>query len=277
MKKFALLIVSVAFAVGLIWGCASMQTWPGYERNAETKMDVIEGKIGDGLKTGALTPDQSQTFLTKLKVIQRDYAALRNRNVYREEWDSLLGRLDLLEEEINRTSAQTKRIQEPRQTWPDYERSAETKMVVIQEKIGDGLKTGALTPDQSQGFLTKLKVIQRDYAALKDKQVYREEWDSLLGRLDSLGEEINRAPARTSGIQEPRIGDRIIALQRRIDDGRGNGRLPQTEGRELQAGLDAVRREYLRMTEGGRYTTQDERTDISRRLDLLEMDLNRFR
>lgn len=29
-------------------------------------------------------------------------------------------------------------------------------MVVIQEKIGDGLKTGALTPDQSQRFLTTL-------------------------------------------------------------------------------------------------------------------------
>ena len=26
------------------------------------------------------------------------------------------------------------------QTWPDQERSAENKMVVIQEKIGDGLK-----------------------------------------------------------------------------------------------------------------------------------------
>jgi hypothetical protein len=30
------------------------------------------------------------------------------------------------------------------QTWPDDERSAENKMVVIQEKIGDGLKTGTL-------------------------------------------------------------------------------------------------------------------------------------
>lgn len=187
MKKFALLAVSVAFAVGWIWGCASMQTWPDYERNAETQMTLIQGKIGDGLKTGALTPDQSQ------------------------------------------------------------------------------------------GFLSKLKVIQIDYAALRDKQVYRQEWDSLLGRLDLLEEEVNRAPARTTAIQEPRIGDRIIALQRRIDDARSNGRLPLTEGREFQARLDTIRSEYLRMTEGGRYTTHEERTDASRRLDLLEMDLNRFR
>ena len=46
------------------------------------------------------------------------------------------------------------------QTWPTYERSAENKMVVIQEKIGDGLKTGALSPDQSQMFLSTLKGIR---------------------------------------------------------------------------------------------------------------------
>jgi hypothetical protein len=166
------------------------------------------------------------------------------------------------------------------QTWPDYERNAENKMVVIQEKIGDGLKTGALTPDQSQSFLTRLKVIRTDYEALRDKRVYRDEWDSLLGRLDALGDEINRAVSRTTRIEEPREprnGDRIVALQRRIDDGRINGRLPQTEGREFQARLDAIRSEYLRMTEGGRYSTHEERTDISRRLDSLESALDRFR
>ena len=163
------------------------------------------------------------------------------------------------------------------QTWPDYERNAENKMVVIQEKIGDGLKTGALTPDQSQMFLTTLKGIRTDYTELRDRRVYRDEWDRLLGRLDALGEEINRALARPARIEEPRNGDRIVSLQRRIDDGRINGRLPLTEGREFQSRLDSIRHDYLRMTEGGRYTTYEERTDISRRLDSLETDLNRFR
>ena len=162
-------------------------------------------------------------------------------------------------------------------TWPDYERNAENKMVVIQEKIGDGLKTGALTPDQSQMFLTTLKGIRTDYTALRDKRVHRNEWDSLLGRLDALGDEINRALARTTRIEEPRTADRIVALQRRIDDGRITRRLPLTEGREFQSRLDSIRRDYLRMTEGGRYSTSEERADISLRLDSLEKDLNRFR
>jgi hypothetical protein len=163
------------------------------------------------------------------------------------------------------------------QTWPDYERNAENKMVVIQEKIGDGLKTGALTPDQSQMFLTTLKGIQTDYTALREKSVYREKWESLLGRLDALGDEINRALARTTRIEEPRNGDRIVALQRRIDDGRASGRLPRAEGSDYQTRLDSIRRDYLGMTEGGRSTTSEERADISRRLDSLETDLNRFR
>ena len=164
------------------------------------------------------------------------------------------------------------------QTWPDYERNAENKMVVIQEKIGDGLKTGELSPDQSQIFLTRLKSIRIDFEALREKRVYRDEWESLLGRLDALGDEINTAMARTPRIEEPRRnGDRIVDLQRRIDDGRISGRLPLTEGREFQSRLDSIRREYLRMTEGGRYSTAEERADISRRLDLLEADMNRYR
>jgi len=163
------------------------------------------------------------------------------------------------------------------QTWPDYERSAENKMVAIQEKIGDGLKTGALTPDQSQMFLTTLKGIRTDYTALRDKRVYRDEWDRLNARLDALGDDINRALARPARIEEPRNADRIVALQRRIDDGRTSGRLPSTEGREFQSRLDSIRRDYLRMTEGGRSTTYEERADISRRLDSLETELNRFR
>ena len=169
------------------------------------------------------------------------------------------------------------------QTWPDYERSAENKLIVIQETIGEGLKTGSLSPDQTQMFLTTLKGIQTDYEVLRDKRVYRDEWESLNGRLDALGDEVNRAYARPARIEQPRRveqprnGDRIIALQRIIDDGRSSARLPQTEGREYQTRLDSIRREYLRLTEGGRYTTNEERSDISRRLDALETDLNRYR
>ncbi len=162
------------------------------------------------------------------------------------------------------------------QTWPDYERSTENKMVVIQEKIGGGLNTGALTPEQSQLFLATLKDIRTDYTALRDKRAYKEEWNSLNVRLDTLGDEIDTALDQPSGIEETRNEDRIVALQRKIDDGRFSGRLPSTEGRELQYRLDSIRRDYLHMTEGGRSITYEGNTEISRRLDSLEMELRAY-
>jgi len=163
------------------------------------------------------------------------------------------------------------------QTWPDNERSAENKLVVIQEKIGDGLKTGTLTPDQSQAFLTTLKGIRLDYTDLRDKMVYRDPWDNLNRRLDMLEDEINRAMTRTSRVDAPRNGDRIAALQRRLDDVRHSRRLSQRDETEYQSRLDSIRRDYLRMTDGGRYSEGEERMDISHRLDLLEGDLDRIR
>lgn len=162
------------------------------------------------------------------------------------------------------------------QTWPDHERNAEDKMVFIQEKIGDGLKTGTLSPDQSQMFLTTLKGIRTDYTELRDRKVYRRDWKKLLVRLDLLEEEINRSLARNVKIEDPRSGDRILTLQRRIDDARISERLPLAEGEQLQTRLDFIRSDYLRMTEGGRAATSEERADISRRLDFLATDLKRY-
>jgi hypothetical protein len=163
------------------------------------------------------------------------------------------------------------------QTWPDNQRSVENKMIVIQEKIGDGLKTGVLSPDQSQMFLATLKGIRTDYEVLRDKAVSRDEWDSLQGRLDVLNGEIDRALGRQARTESPRNGDRIVTLQGRINDGRISGRIPLTEGRAFQTRLDFIRGDYLLMTEGGRYTTREERKEISRELDSLETDMNRFR
>ncbi len=163
------------------------------------------------------------------------------------------------------------------QTWPDNERNAEDQMVAIQEKIGEGLQTGTLSLDQSQVFLTTLKGIRTDYANLRGRTVYRDEWDRLFVRLDRLQEDIDRTLVKPVRMEGPRNADRINTIQRRIDDGRLSRRLPSGEEREFQSRLDSIRREYFRMTEDGRYPSHEESVDISQQLDLLERDLDRFR
>lgn len=167
------------------------------------------------------------------------------------------------------------------QTWPDYERSAENKMVVIQENIGDGLKTGALNTDQAQRFLTRLQEIRTDYELLRNKRIYRQEWDTLHGRLDLLGDDVRKAQTRSTRSEASDHSSdnsaRIIALQGMIDDARNNRRWPAADQREFQSRLDSIRQDYLRMTDGARASTYQERDDLARRLDLLQADLNRYR
>jgi hypothetical protein len=147
-------------------------------------------------------------------------------------------------------------------------------MFALQRRIGDGLKNGELSANQAQVLLVKLEDIRRDYTLLRDRTATRDEWERLLKRLDMLEDEINMAVARPARIDETRIEDRIIAFQRKIDEGRISGRLTRLEGRDFQARLDAIRSDFLRMTRG-RLFTQEEREEILRRLDLLERDLNR--
>jgi hypothetical protein len=260
----------MVFGLILIAGCASIQIWPDYQRTAENKMFVIQEKIGEGLKTGALSLDQSQSFLTKLKLIRTDYAAMKDKSVYRDEWDSLIGRIDALGEEIDRALVRTTRIQEPGNA---------DRIVALQRTIDDGRMNGRLSLAEGRDFQARLDAIRSDNSRMSEgsRSPTHEEATGISRRLDALGDEINRALARTTRIQEPGSGDRIVALQRIIDDGRMNGRLPMAEGRDFQARLDAIRSDYSRMTEGGRSPTHEGTADISRRLDSLEINLNRYR
>lgn len=163
------------------------------------------------------------------------------------------------------------------QRWPDYERRAESRMVLLQEKIGDGLKTGALGTAEAQTHLARLEDARRDYGSLRDKPASRDEWESFLRRLDALEADVEsdlRRPPRVEPM--PQIEDRFLTLQRRIDDGRSTGRLTVTEASDFQSRLDLIRRDYLRLMEG-RPLTYESRTDIVRRLDALELDLGRYR
>lgn len=81
MKKLILVAMAMVLGLALFAGCATMHTWPYSERTAENKMVVIQEKIGDGLKTGALSPDQSQMFLKTLKGIRTNYTELRDKKV----------------------------------------------------------------------------------------------------------------------------------------------------------------------------------------------------
>jgi len=111
-------------------------------------------------------------------------------------------------------------------------------------------------------FLTTLKGIRTDYAGAERKRVYRNEWESLLGRLDALGDEITRALARTTRIEEPRNGDRIVALQRRMMMEESTDACLWQRGEIIKSRLDSIRSDYCD-DRRRQIHTYEERADIS--------------
>lgn len=160
------------------------------------------------------------------------------------------------------------------QRWPAYERRTEDRMFALQQKIGTGLASGELNPNEAQNLLAKLENVRGEYMVLRERRTTAEEWDPLLGRLDDLEREVNRVRVQPSRIDETRIEDRMIVLQRRIDEGIMAGRLARVQGREFQLRLDSIRREFLQRIKD-RPFTPEERAETASRLDVFERDINR--
>jgi hypothetical protein len=160
--------------------------------------------------------------------------------------------------------------------WPDDERNVEIMMVSIQQHIGDGLRSGAFTTDQSQKYLRQLKSVRNDYTQLKGKSVLHAHWNDLHKRLDGIEEEMNRTFAMSGKADDDaRNAVRIIKLQQDIDNGKKNEHFNQENADIFQTRLDSIRRDYLSNTEEGRSATT-KKIDISSRLDFLTTELNKF-
>lgn len=131
------------------------------------------------------------------------------------------------------------------QRWPENERRTEDRMFLLQQEIGKGLGSGELTLDASQEFVVKLDNLRRDYTVLRERKTTQEEWAPLLTKLEDMEKEVKVVLAYPSRIDETKLEDRMIVLQRRLDDGMLIGRLRRVQGRDFQLRLDDIRREFL--------------------------------
>ena len=182
---------------------------------------------------------------------------------------------------------------------PVYERNTETRMIVIREKIEDGQKAGVLTADQSGMYMATLRDIRTDYGGMKSKKISGEERDALQGRLDVLDKVVDKALTpprkksegpedtvwermgrdlgildRTEEPKPPTNGERMVRVQKMIDDGRNSGAFSLSDGDTYQARMDYIRTTYLKMMNGEGTPTLAEKQVIARLLDTLEADLN---
>ena len=164
------------------------------------------------------------------------------------------------------------------QAWPEDAKNVESMIVALSHQVGEGMRTGAITNDQSQMFLRQLKELRKEAKELKSKKVLHAHWNDLHKRLDAVEEEINSTFAKSGKVDEDsRSAVRIVKLQQDINYAVKEERLTQTEADAFQSRLDAYREEYLKMTvDDGTPVTIDEKKVFSRKLDALTRDLNKF-
>ena len=163
-------------------------------------------------------------------------------------------------------------------TWPDDEKNVEAMIVTISQQVGEGLRTGAITIDQSQMFLRQLRVMRRESNELSGKDVLHAHWNDLHKRLDVIEEEINKTFANSGKIDEDsRSAVRLVKLQQDIDNAIKEERLTEAEAEGFQSRITMIRKEYLIMTANdGTPVTLNEKTALSRKLDSFTTDLNKF-
>jgi len=84
MKKILFLVVVPVMMAVLIQCVSAPQRWPAYERRTEDRLFALQQRIGNGLASGELTPNEAQNLLAKLENIRSEYTVLRERRTTAE-------------------------------------------------------------------------------------------------------------------------------------------------------------------------------------------------
>jgi hypothetical protein len=74
--------------------------------------------------------------------------------------------------------------------------------------------------------------IRTDHTKLSGATVNRNKWESILGRFDSLADEISRALGRSTRIEEPKSDIRNIQSQKMIEHGKIRTHFLPSEAKE---------------------------------------------
>ena len=76
MKKILFLVVVPVMMAVLIQCVSAPQRWPAYERRTEDRMFALQQRIGNGLASGELTPNEAQNLLAKLEGSSKNWRKL---------------------------------------------------------------------------------------------------------------------------------------------------------------------------------------------------------
>src|SRR5512145_1685344 len=237
----------------------------------------MDQRIDQGIANGALTRDEGRMLRMELNRVRNDAARMKRDGILTlREKDRLNGELDRLQRDIYREARDDDRRRNQQVDISDINQ----RIAEMDQRIDQGMANGALTRDEGRMLRMQLNRVRDDAARMKrDGILTQREKDRLNGELDRLKRDIYREARdddrrRNQQVDISDINQRIVQMNRSIDQGMASGSLTGDEVLAARALLNRVRDDAARMKRDG-ILTQREKDQLNSELDRQQKEINR--
>jgi chromosome segregation ATPase len=179
MKK--MMVVGVLFL--LLAGVTAV--WAGPSDQIRGKMDSLQRRIDEGIKSGALTGQEAKRIQNQLNSIRKGFDSAVRNGLSDREAKHFHQRLDTLSKEVYKEKHDR-----------EDNRSAgriDHRISELQKRIDDGSRRGSLTPVEKKNLQSRLDGIRSHYErAQKDGKLTDQEIRAIQARLDTLSKSVTK-------------------------------------------------------------------------------------
>lgn len=179
MKKILAIGIALLFLVG------ASAVWAGPPDQIRGRMDSLQKRIDEGVKSGTLTGQEAKRVQNQLNSIRSGFDSAVRNGLSDREAKHFNQRLDTLSKEVCRE----KHDREDTRSAGQIDR----RISEMQKRIDSGARNGSLAPVETKNLQSRLDGIRGHYErAQKDGKLTDQEIRAIQARLDALGKSVAR-------------------------------------------------------------------------------------
>jgi chromosome segregation ATPase len=175
----------MAVGIAFLFLAFAAAAWAGPPDQIRGKMDNLQQRIDEGVKSGKLTGQEAKGAQNQLNSIRRGFDSAVKNGLSDREAKHFNQRLDTLSKEVYKEKHDR-----------EDTRSAgriDHRISELQKQIDDGSRRGSLTPVETKSLQSRLDGIRAHYGrAQKDGKLTDQEIRAIQTRLDAVAKSVAR-------------------------------------------------------------------------------------
>jgi polyhydroxyalkanoate synthesis regulator phasin len=157
--------------------------WAGHPDQIRGRMDNLQQRIDEGVKSGTLTGQEAKRVLNQLNSIRKGFDNAVQNGLSDREAKHFDQRLDTLSKEVFKERHDREDTRSGRRI--------DHRISELQKQIDDGSRVGSLTPVETKSLQSRLDGIRSHYErAQKDGNLTDQEIRAIQTRLDALSKSV---------------------------------------------------------------------------------------